>query len=155
MLRTSTLLLLLCLPLSAIASSPVAIHSAEPFAQQQARITADLAKGKLYSEISRQDRQQVNDALDRISTALGADSSVVNLPAEQRTRIEQDQTLVNTLLERAKADSRQICSQQKIIGSNRAQSVCTTVAQQRIDRQKAQDALNRATPVQIRESANP
>jgi len=51
--------------------------------------------------------------------------------------------LVNTLLAKARADSRLVCRREKLTGSNRAQTVCMTVAERDAARERSMEAMRK------------
>ena len=76
------------------------------FAAQRAKIEADLADGKTYAEISREDREKVRASLDRIDDALQGAESIDGLSEEAKALVYTEQDQVNTILTAAEADSR-------------------------------------------------
>ncbi len=84
-----------------------------------------------YSEIAREDKTNLQQALGRIQTRLGDQERVDQLDPQGRAEILKDQDVVNTILARAWSDSRMVCSRERTVGSNMAKRVCTTAAQRR------------------------
>ncbi len=109
-------------------------------AQRQAIVKA-LADGETYSEIPVQDRQTVKESLDRISGLLGGAQSVDQLSEAARVEVFNQQERVNTLLTRAREDSRMVCTRERKVGSHRTTNSCMTVADRRRAREQSQDAL--------------
>ncbi|MGE6333779.1 hypothetical protein [Stenotrophomonas sp. NPDC077659] len=93
-----------------------------------------------YSEISKDDKAAVQQALDRIQTRLGDQDRVDALEPQDRAEVLKDQDVVNSLLARARADSRVSCRRERLTGSNMAQRVCMTTAQRR----RAEEASRKA-----------
>ncbi|MCL7713169.1 hypothetical protein [Stenotrophomonas mori] len=116
------------------------LRPALPFAAQHERIRADLQAGERYSEISATDRQRVAEALERMAQAIG-EGNAEALPPERRARVFNDQELVNTLLARAREDSRLVCRREKPIGSRMPVTQCQTVAERGRMRQDADSQL--------------
>ncbi|AWH30265.1 hypothetical protein [Stenotrophomonas sp. YAU14A_MKIMI4_1] len=108
---------------------------------QISTIRADLAKGELYSEISAGERAKVSDALTRIQAAIDR-SGGAELSSGQQVSVFNDQEIVNTVLTRAKDDSRMICKRTRAVGSNMVTSQCMTVAQRRALRRDSQREMN-------------
>jgi len=109
---------------------------AEQIAQVQAAIEGDD-----YSEIGSKDKGLVKEALGRIATRMGNHQSVEELSPPDRLEVFNDQQVVNTILTRARADSRMVCNRERMIGSNRHQNVCLTVAQRRAAQEDGRKAL--------------
>lgn len=101
----------------------------KPLAEQIQRIDTELNDGKTYSEIKAEDRTRVREALGRMRATLDRYPGQPALPAQARTEVFNDQQVVNTVLTRAREDSRLICRREKATGSNFATTQCMTVAQ--------------------------
>lgn len=134
MSRKLLLVMLLLAPGFVVAkSAEVPFRAGASFQVQQQKVRADLLGGELYSEISTDDRQRVVTALDRMSGLIG-EGSAESLSPENKAQVFTDQELVNTLLTKAREDSRLICRREKSIGSQMTSTQCFTVAQR--DRMK-------------------
>lgn len=129
-------------PAHAATTAP-ALDTSKPTAAQIQRIHADLADHKTYSELSQDDRAQVVNALSRISGRLGDDAVLSSLHPTAQVEVVNDQDLVNTLLAKARADSRLVCRREKLTGSNRAQTVCMTVAERDAARERSMEAMRK------------
>ncbi|GHH49609.1 hypothetical protein [[Pseudomonas] boreopolis] len=110
-------------------------------AGQIQQIRADLAEGKLYSEIEAAKRAEVVQALDRISATIDRNQGRELSKADQ-VSLSNDQELVNVILTRAKEDSRMVCRRERAIGSNMITSQCMTVAQRREAQRRSQQDMN-------------
>ena len=99
------------------------------FAAQRAQIEADLADGKTYAEISRNDRAKVRESLDRITSALEGVESIDSLNEDTKARVFNEQEQINQILTDAEASSRVVCSREAPTGSNRRVTTCLTVAE--------------------------
>ncbi len=111
------------------------------FEAQRQAIEADLKDGKTYSELSDKDRVAVNEALDRMETALASAGGVTGLDAEQKVRVFNDQELVNSILAKAGDDSRLVCRREKQIGSNRITTQCMTALQRARQTEEARKTM--------------
>jgi len=114
----------------------------QPFLAQMDTIEKALNDGETYSEISSQDRNAVREALGRIATTL-SQSNGQAINSEDKTRLINDQNLVNQILSEAAVDSRMICRREATIGSLRTTTVCKSVAERKRAAQDAQDAMRR------------
>ncbi|MEO6102033.1 MAG: hypothetical protein ABIP44_00135 [Pseudoxanthomonas sp.] len=123
------------------AAGKQAVDLSGSFADQKKSIETNLADGETYSEISRQDRDQVRSALQRISSTLEITGSVDTLSDVEKAQVFNDQELVNTLLTSAGEDSRLICKREKKVGSNRTTTQCETVGQRRRAAEDSQKAM--------------
>lgn len=130
---------------TAAASKP--LQEGQPFAQQRDRILADLSAGKIYNEIKPRDRAKVLDALKRIGLVLDPESGK-RVTEPDRLQAFNDQELVNEILTQAKDDSRLICRRERLVGSNRPQNICISVAQRREARENGVEAMRNILPAQ-------
>ncbi len=127
-----------------------ALDVSASFAEQHERIRGEFADGETYSEISRERQAEVQRALGRIESTLGEAGGVSELTAQERADLMDDQELVNSTLALAREDSRLVCRREKKIGSNRAITQCTTVAQLRRTREQSQSELLRGQGTNLR-----
>ncbi|MBO0393176.1 hypothetical protein J1F00_02160 [Stenotrophomonas maltophilia] len=112
-----------------------------PVAEQVRRVERALDDGE-YSEISADDRAQVQQALVRITQRMGDHSTLQELPPQVQAEVFNDQERINTVLVRAHKDSRQICQHTRTTGSNMPKSRCLTVAERRRIEEKGKALLN-------------
>ena len=113
------------------------------FAAQRAQIEQDLADGKTYAEITREDRAKVRESLERITGALEGIESIDALSDEAKARVFNAQEEINQILTMAEADSRVVCSSESKTGSRRKVTTCETVAKRNARRDLDQDTLRR------------
>ena len=123
-------------------SSKVALAEGD-FAAQRAQIEQDLADGKTYAEITREDRAKVRESLERITGALEGIESIDALSDEAKARVFNAQEEINQILTMAEADSRVVCSSESKTGSRRKVTTCETVAKRNARRDLDQDTLRR------------
>lgn len=116
------------------------VDLAIPFAAQAQQIRADLG-GETYGEITQDDKRKVNDALQRLDAALAGGVDINSLNEAEKVRVFNDQELINTVLMKARADSRVVCKREKTVGSHRAVSQCLTVAERRRLREESFELL--------------
>ncbi|MGR6138606.1 hypothetical protein ACUZXS_15520 [Stenotrophomonas maltophilia] len=112
-----------------------------PVAEQVRRVERALDDGE-YSEISADDRAQVQQALARITQRMGDHSTLQELPPQVQAEVFNDQERINAVLVRAHEDSRQICQHTRTTGSNMPKSRCLTVAERRRIEEKGKALLN-------------
>jgi len=117
------------------------VDVSQSFEEQRRTIEAELANGETYSEIPRKDRETVNEALQRISSALADRGGVAGLSDTEKAAVFNDQELINNILTRAHADSRLVCVREKKVGSHRTTTQCATVADRRRASEESQKAL--------------
>lgn len=146
-MKTRTLIVLLCSLLPVVTTVAFAneaqggvVDIAAPFALQAQRIRNDLA-GDAYSELGKEDRRSVDAALTRMGATLVEGVDINRLSEAEKVQLFNDQELVNTLLTRARADSRVVCKREKTVGSHRAVSQCLTVAERRRLREESSELL--------------
>lgn len=102
----------------------------EPVAAQIARVETALGS-EAYSEMTLDDKSRVQQALERIRIKMEGHELSSELVPQDRTQVFNDQEVVNTVMTRAREDSRMVCRRERSTGSNMQQSVCMTVAQRR------------------------
>lgn len=112
------------------------------FPALRADIENDL-RGEEYAELTRRQREDVIAALDRMEETLAGLDSIQSLDIDDRTQLFNDQELVNTVLTKARDDSRTICRKEVRTGSHRLNQNCKTVAQIRRDRDESKESLSR------------
>jgi len=128
--------------------SKMPLQEGVPFSEQRDRIRADLRGGETYAEITAEDRSAVLAALERIDQKLMNKTGPV-LSESDKLVVFNDQELVNSLLVRAREDSRLICRRERPVGSNRPQNICISVAQRREARENARDLMHNQVPSQV------
>lgn len=128
--------------------SKMPLQEGVPFSEQRDRIRADLREGETYAEITAEDRSAVLTALERIDQKLMNRTGPV-LSESDKLAVFNDQELVNSLLVRAREDSRLICRRERPVGSNRPQNICISVAQRREARENARDLMHNQVPSQV------
>lgn len=121
--------------------SPKVALAEGDFAAQRAQIEADLADGRTYAEISRNDRAAVRESLELITGELEGVESIDALSEEAKVRVFNEQEKVNQILTLAEADSRLVCTSEQKTGSRRKTTSCQTVAERRRRMQEDQDTL--------------
>ncbi len=113
----------------------------KPLAEQMQRIDVEMNDGETYSELTLEDRSRVRAALGRMRGVLDQYPDQATITDVAKTELYNDQQLVNTVLTKAREDSRQICTREKSTGSHRATTQCRTVAQRERDKTSAQHQL--------------
>lgn len=111
------------------------------FADQHAKVLAELADGETYSEITAPDRAAVVRDLEKMDTLL-AGRPVSALGEAEKVELMNLQSSINTTLTRASEDSRMICRREPAVGSRLQRSQCLTVAERRRQREGSQDAID-------------
>lgn len=137
---------LLALSGATFASSEPALvepTSEAAFSAQRATIEKRLADGKTYAEIAPGDRQRVQQALERMGGELEGMASTEQMQTEARTRLFNDQELVNNILTQAAADSRLVCEHHTPTGSRMRVTTCETVAERERRMQNDQNELRK------------
>lgn len=101
------------------------------FQRQAEQVRSDLSSSDKYAEITADDRATVLSLLNRMESRLAEAPDVEGLADQAKISIFNDQEQVNEILTGAAADSRQTCRREIVVGSNRRQNVCMTVAERR------------------------
>ena len=118
---------------------PMAEVQANGFEDQRADIVAGFADGERYAEISKEQRAEVMGALDRMQDLLGPATSIGQLSPEAKVALYNDQEIVNTILTKAQAASREVCKRHRTVNSRLATNECHTVAEWERRRERARD----------------
>lgn len=118
-------------------------NASTSFEAQRTAILEALGDGKTYAEIAPEDRRRVVASLDRMSGLLQGVQNVDQLSQENRVAVFNEQETINTVLTKAHADSRLVCTREKKVGSHRTTNMCKTVAERRRDMEESQNALRR------------
>lgn len=119
----------------------VRLNATEPAAAQLERLEAAL-RSDSYSEMTLEDKNTVQQAIGRIRLKMEGHTQFDELNPQARTAVFNDQEVVNTVLTRAKEDSRMVCRRERVTGSNMQQSTCRTVAQRRRDTEDSRRLLD-------------
>ncbi len=149
MYRKLILIAVMALPAALASAAPASkpLQEGGSYIEQRDRILADLRGGETYSEIKLEDRNRVHSALQRIDSKLATDGPV-RLSEVDKLAVFNDQELVNSILAKAKDDSRLICRRERPVGSNRPQNICITVAQRREARESGGDMMRSLVPAE-------
>ncbi len=144
MYRVTMIALVLCLSGAAVAKtekSALQMDRQAPVAGQVQQVEKALQAPE-YAELSADDRNQIQQALARITQRMGDRQRVDELPPQVQAQVFNDQERVNQLLARAHDDSRQVCTYQRTTGSNMPKGRCLTVAERRRIEEKGKALIN-------------
>jgi hypothetical protein len=145
--KTMLLALLFAVPGVTFAADAALDVAAQPFSAQRAQIEADLSDGKTYAEIAPEDRRTVNSSLERMTELLGGAHDANALGEDARMALFNEQEVVNTILTRARADSRVVCRKRAPVGTRFAQAKCESVADARRKREESQEGMRQQLDV--------
>ena len=123
---------------------PMEEVKANGFAEQRAAIIAGFAPGERYSEIDDKQRAEVMGALDRMQTHLAPATSIDQLKPEIKVAVYNDQEIINTILTKAQAASREVCKRHRTVYSRMKTSECHTVAEWDRRREAGRELAERA-----------
>lgn len=132
--------LLLAAPLLASGAAPV--KDAESFRALKQVIEAGLLDSGVYGKIRRNDRAEVNAALERMETLFEKAGSTAQMDKADKVSLYNDQELVNNILTDAKDGYREICRFERTTGSHRMGTKCQTAREIRESRDNAQAAID-------------
>ena len=139
-MRHAALLLLVlsavAAPARAATDTPLQVEGGG-FAEQRARLEAELAGGERYREITPEQRVELGRSLDRMAALLER-GDVAQLSQADRVELFNAQEQANTILTNAAADSRVVCVRSRQIGSRMSSTSCRTVAERRAARDLSQ-----------------
>lgn len=109
------------------AASAVVIDNVPKFLDHQRDLRDELESPK-FRHIGSTNRQKLLAAQDELFVLLDGKRSVEELTHEQRIKVYNAQHLIAGIITNAELD-RPICKREKRVGSNMAQTVCTTKRQ--------------------------
>lgn len=115
-----------------IQSTPAQIRAV----QDGIRQSMDTKEG-VYKEMSTAEKQSILDHQEVVLRVLDGKASVGVLNEPQKIELANALESINALVSQAE-DNRKVCERVKVIGSNRPQNVCMTVAQRRRLREDVQ-----------------
>jgi hypothetical protein len=121
----------------------VVADTSEKFELLVEAIRQEMAPGKRYEFLRDSDRSRVNQSLDRMAAMLAKSGSVDQLSSEERTRLFNDQEVVNGLLAK-NADDRLVCTYVAPVGSHLPVKTCRTareIAKSRDEFRRQSDGL--------------
>lgn len=132
---------------AAAADKALSLDISQPgFAIQKQNALNAVEKDENYAEIGDADREKVKTALALISEKLVDDTSYAALPAAEREQLLSQQKLINTILVKAARDSKVVCRDEVVSGSNLPRKVCRTRAAHReyarMQREEFEKSLN-------------
>ena len=128
--------------MAAAPAAPLDLHKPAPEVEAQIKtIQQQLGDGNTYSEISAEQRSEVRTALGRITAKLERRGDGLVIPERDQADAFNDQEVVNTILIKAKDDSRLVCRRERATGSNRLTSNCMTVAERRRLKEQGEKAM--------------
>ncbi len=120
----------------------VSLTGGTAFAEQRSKVETDLADGVTYVEISAENREKVLRALERIQHEVSRAGSLDALSPDAKVTVFNEQEVVNTILTKARDDSRVICRRETTVGTRFKRGSCNTVAELARRREATQDGLN-------------
>ena len=123
------------------ADVPMKEVQAHAFEDQRAAIVTGFGTGEKYSEISKEHRGEVMDALDRMQDLLGPATSIQQLAPEAKVALYNDQEIVNNILTDAQAASREVCKRHRTVNSRLSTNECHTVAEWERRRERARELV--------------
>lgn len=128
---------------------PLNAESTAQFRQQAATLRSEMDKGK-YAGLSVGDKKAIDkrlDQLDALYVKRGAGNEINDSDAVALVNASSE---INALLAGNK-DERLVCTQEKILGSNRRTKVCMTAAQReerrRSDEREIRDSRRANSPL--------
>lgn len=111
------------------------------FMAMKSQVSKDFDQDKRYREIAPADQETVKKTLARMEMRWQKAEDTAQLSPGDRIEMVNDEQLVDTILQHAAVDSRVICHREDPIGSHMPKSICTTVAQQKREQEKAQSSM--------------
>ena len=130
----------LSVPFTAMADSPADPSLAEIRAQQLEYRGQAQGKTGLFKEMPEHQVSELLRKQNRFLTLTEGKASIEELPADDKVEAINHLEWIKATL--TKADNeRLVCERVKVVGSNRPQRVCRTVAEMRAERQEAERSL--------------
>lgn len=127
---------------SAFAASAGASQQPDQIRARQAQISAGLQAGNSpYAELSARSREELAERQARLLAVLEGKQHIDELDGDAQAQVEADVKWIENALTRAE-DERMVCERRRILGSNRKERVCKTVAQLREEREAARSVMD-------------
>lgn len=109
---------------------------------QQAQIRAGVQSGTgIYKQLSADDRTVLLSQQTVVLGVMGDSKAVEELSEAQRIELFNGLELIEALINKAE-DERMVCEYRAVIGSNRKQRDCKTVAQRREQREATRNRID-------------
>ncbi len=144
MLAAGTAALMLVVGAAQAAGNDEVFERGKPLITQIERIEVQLNDGETYSELGQEKRAEVREILARLRGITERYPDQGSVPEEVKVQQFNDQARVNTVLTKAREDSRMVCKREKSTGSNRTTTQCMTVAERERAKAKAQKDMSNA-----------
>lgn len=143
-LAAGTAALMLVVGAAQAADGDTVFERGKPLMAQIERIELQLNDGETYSELASEKRSEVRETLARLRAITERYPDQASVPDGVKVEQFNDQARVNTLLTKAREDSRMVCKREKSTGSNRTTTQCMTVAQRERAKAQAQKDMSNA-----------
>ena len=121
-------------------AEPVVIRDVPAFLEYQRDVRADVRKGSKYKHVDNASKAELMRAQDELFAILEGKRSIEELSDEDRLAVYNAQTKVAAVLNDAELD-RPMCKREKRLGSNMAQTVCTTKREREDKAKHGQDLM--------------
>jgi hypothetical protein len=110
---------------------------------QQAEIRSDAkARTGLYEDMTETTRRELFSRQNRVLVTIGDKATAAQLTENQRLAVFNDLEWIEAAINKAE-DEQMVCERRAILGSNRKERICMTVAQMREARERARDEMMR------------
>lgn len=143
MIRLMVVLFAALITGASFAQETTKLTALDQFTQQKEQILDDLKTDRVYKVMSKQNKKLVRDALDRMTETMGDSQEIEQLTKEDRTRLYNDQELVNTVLTMAENDNRQVCSRRSRVGTHFKTTECESIGDRRERQEQDRIAIQR------------
>lgn len=132
----------LALALSVSAAGAATSQQPDQIRARQAQINAGIQAGDSpYAELSAKSREELAERQARMLALLEGKRRIDELDSDAQARVGADVEWIENALTRA-SDERLVCERRRVLGSNRKERVCKTVAQLREEREAARNAMD-------------
>ena len=132
----------LALALAVPAAAATTLQQPDQIRARQAQISAGLQAGNSpYAELSTRAREELTERQARMLALLEGKQRIDELDADAQAQVEADARWIENAVSRAE-DERMVCERRRVLGSNRKERVCKTVAQLREEREAARNAMD-------------
>lgn len=114
--------------------------SAEEFIEQAAELRDELLAGGIYADLSKKEKARIGSQLDTLQKLYDDRAAGKTLSRKDEAKLITASEEINGILT-GDEDYRMVCEMERVVGSNRNEKVCMTVAERRHRREEAAKEL--------------
>ena len=129
-------------PFQVLASSEPVNTNAREIVEQQTRLRSEVLSGKgAFKEMDASVRSELLRNQEVVIDLLKDKDLTTQLSEADQLRVSNSISSIIAAVKNAE-DDRMVCRREKMTGSHRPETICKTVAQRRMEREQARDAMS-------------